>query len=264
MTSITNTRNPLISLANVHLVKVGYFVMSIISHQNVSLVEIHEDVVYIDSRVYCKDVIQVTHRDWMQDTALKYQNVIEARFGQYRIETDYVNIPNGGRKGSKYILLTEAQCNALLVFSRNIGNVAEKKLDLVADFEEAKQLLRNQFERQYKQAHLNHIEFNYSLNQLHEVSGIVNKSQVKNSVVEYFKLDKDYIIIEKQIMMNQDTYEILVTSFCSARGTDISKLPEYIRLHTESFFKFTEDKRRNRVVAKRQRVPEGQLNLFDS
>ena len=114
-------------------------------------VEIQSEQVLIDSRVYCRDIIQVDHSDWMQNTFKKHREKIESRFGKVIVrdvmmdvitsastvlETDGINV------ATKYLLMTEKQCNGFLVFSSNRGNVPEKKLDLVADFDRANQLVR--------------------------------------------------------------------------------------------------------------------------
>ena len=57
-------------------------------------VQIINDVASIDSRVYCRDIIQVDHGDWMSNVIKKWQSLIEQRFGQLRFENGYVNIPS--------------------------------------------------------------------------------------------------------------------------------------------------------------------------
>lgn len=106
-------------------------------------VQIENDVVLIDSRVYCRDIIQVDHHDWMNNVVYKHQSLIEKHFSLLRFENAAVKEQGArGTKYVKYVLMTEAQCNALLVFSRNVGNVPQRKIELIADFEKAKELIK--------------------------------------------------------------------------------------------------------------------------
>ena len=115
-------------------------------------VQVDSEAVYIDSRVYCREVIKVDHGDWMRDTLKKYQDVIESRFGQIRFETAPVLSPLGVANNTQnYALLTEAQCNACLVLSKNLVKTVPAKMELVADFERAKAALRSQLEAQFNQ-----------------------------------------------------------------------------------------------------------------
>lgn len=114
--------------------------------------QVDSEVVYIDSRVYCQEVIKVDHGDWMRDTLSKYQDVIESSFGQLRFETAPVLSPFGVANNTQnYALLTEAQCNACLVLSKNLVKTIPAKMQLVADFERAKVALRSQLESQFNQ-----------------------------------------------------------------------------------------------------------------
>lgn len=120
-------------------------------------VQVDSDVVYIDSRVYCREVIEVDHSDWMRDTLSKYQEVIESKFGLLRVETGAVKTEGGrGVKYQKYALLTEPQVNFALVLSRNSAKTIERKADLIADFERAKAALRSQLEAQFNRLEVEH------------------------------------------------------------------------------------------------------------
>jgi hypothetical protein len=112
-------------------------------------VQVESDAVYIDSRVYCREVIEVDHGNWLSDTLKKYQETIEHEFGAIRYETD--ELKHSQYKGSahqRYALLTEAQCNACLVLSKNLVKTIPAKMQLVADFERAKTAVKAQLESQ--------------------------------------------------------------------------------------------------------------------
>lgn len=112
-------------------------------------VQVESDAVYIDSRVYCREVIEVDHASWVQNVLKKYQSVIESRFGDiYFKNGDGIRRPQGGGAQEVYALLTEPQCNFALSLSRNSPNIVEQKADLIADFERAKAALRSQLEAQ--------------------------------------------------------------------------------------------------------------------
>lgn len=113
-------------------------------------VQIECDTVLIDSRVYCREIIQVHHSDWMGNVVKKWQTLVESKFGTLRFQNGAVLSKNGvANNTEKYVSLTEAQCNAFLTFSRNTGNVPEKKLELIADFELAKQQLKDNLQRSF-------------------------------------------------------------------------------------------------------------------
>lgn len=123
--------------------------------QQLQYVEIQSEQVLIDSRMYCQDIIQVDHGDWLSDTLHKHQATVEERFGAIRFETDLLKHENyKGATRQKYALLTESQCNAFLVLSKNLKKTMIAKLQLVADFENAKDLLKQQLEHQFLQPYV--------------------------------------------------------------------------------------------------------------
>lgn len=231
---------------------------TIVSGSSLRYVEMQADTAYIDSRVYCQEVIQVDHHDWMRDTLRKYQSVIELRFGSIRFETASKTRSVTGRSNPKpeiYALLTEAQCNALLTFSRNIGKVAEAKLDLIADFEQAKQFVRQSFTQRLATTEIAAqlktalTTFPNTLDKLWKTSGIVSKYQVKNAVLRDFVEERDYIWADGILCLNDSTYHILAISFRSLKGADIDQLPEIIQLKTRDYFRYQADKKMNRRIA---------------
>jgi hypothetical protein len=157
--------------------------------QKLLFVQVKSDAAYIDSRVYCRDVIQVDHADWFSNVLKKYQSHVESRFGSIRFENGSKTGVSGkaNPKPQLYAMLTEAQCNAFLTFSRNSSKVAEAKLDLIADFERAKALVRSQLEQQLlaqPQKQVADLEnaldnFPNTLDKLWKVSGILTLSALK-------------------------------------------------------------------------------------
>jgi phage anti-repressor protein len=121
-----------------------------------------------------------------------------------------------------------------------------------------------QLESQLTKATSNHLEFTYSVAHLHSVSGISNKSQVKKAVISEFEEGKHYVFVDKEVFVNQSTFDILVMSFRSIKGTDLSRLPEFIRINTKEYFLYQEKKRKNsRLGQRKYQAPEGQQSLFE-
>lgn len=102
--------------------------------------------------------------------------------------------------------------------------------------------------------------FPFTLDKLWRDSGIVNKSQVKQAILRDFLEGRDYIWVDKLLCINESTYSILIVSFKSLKGADISQLPEIIRLNTKEYFQHQLQKKMNRRVGQ---VDENQLTLFD-
>ena len=53
------------------------------------------DIVYIDTRVYCRNVINVDHGDWFKNTLEEYKVVLEKRFGSIRFQNGSKYRENG-------------------------------------------------------------------------------------------------------------------------------------------------------------------------
>jgi hypothetical protein len=219
-------------------------------------VEMQADTAYIDSRVYCSQIIKVNHSDWMHNVIRKHQLVIESRFGHLRFENgDGVKRPQGGGKQEVYVLLTEPQCNFALSLSRNTSEVVERKADLIADFERAKQFVRSQLTQQLAttqtaaQLKTALTIFPNTLEKLWKTSGIVNKSQVKKAILRDFVEERDYIWADGILCVNDSTFHILAISFRSLKGADVDSLPEIIQLKTREYFRYQADKKMNRRIA---------------
>lgn len=115
-------------------------------------------------------------------------------------------------------------------------------------------------ERSLKAAHTALNSYPFTLDKLWRDSGIVNKSQVKGAILRDFVEGRDYIWVDDLLCMDESTYSILIVSFRSLKGTDVSQLPEIIKLETKKYFQYQLDKRMNRRVAQ---VDENQLSLFE-
>lgn len=231
-------------------------------------VELEANGAYVDSRVYCREVIEVDHADWMRDTLRKYQSMVEQRFGEIRFETDVATRPQGGGTPQQYALLTEAQTNALLVFSRNSAKISERKLDLIADFEQAKQFVRQSFVQRLAttetatQLKTALTTFPNTLDKLWKTSGIVSKYQVKNAILRDFVEERDYIWADGILCLNDSTYHILGISFRSLKGADVDQLPKIIQLKTRDYFRYQADKKMNRRIAQNSEWEQPLLPLI--
>jgi DNA repair exonuclease SbcCD ATPase subunit len=103
--------------------------------------------------------------------------------------------------------------------------------------------------------------FPKSLEELHEVSGIVNKSQVKKAVIDSFERGIEYEIIDGKVVLTDETFAILVLSLRSHRGTDIGRLPRSLTVALLRFFRYLEEKRKNNRAGTRDKKCPGQLQI---
>lgn len=95
----------------------------------------------VDSRLIAAR-LDIEHDSFMR-TIKKYEKRIEQRFGIIRFEIGRSQPnANGAVHEIKYALLTENQATTLMTFSKNTDAVIECKLDLVAAFSEAKQIIK--------------------------------------------------------------------------------------------------------------------------
>lgn len=117
--------------------------------QELRFVQVESNVALIDSRVYCRDVIQVEHGAWMTNILKKHKSLIEELFGTIHFQNGTNYDANGkfNPNPELYCLLTEAQTNFALTLSRNTEKTMRVKAELIADFEQAKEMLRAQLER---------------------------------------------------------------------------------------------------------------------
>ena len=228
-------------------------------------VELQTDTAFIDSRVYCREVIEVDHHDWFNNILKKHQTVIEQHFGIVRFENALT-----GKRGMPeiYALLTEPQTNFALTLSRNTAKTMQRKAELIADFEQAKQFVRQTLTQRFATADtvtqlksaLNN--FPNTLEKVWGTSGIVSKYQVKSAILRDFKEGKDYIFADGILCVNDSTFHILSISFRSLKGTDIDQLPEIINLKTREYFRYQANKKANRLIP--QNSEWEQLTLWNS
>lgn len=256
--------------------------------QELRFVQVESNVALIDSRVYCRDVIQVNHADWLSDTLYKYQNEIESRLGAIRYETDeQVKTTHFDRNGNervsvsppiKYALLTEDQCNACLVLSKNLKKTIEAKLQLVTDFRQAKEMLRAQLERtlaasvapeptssqkelerKYKQVYdkmqffqaksmgqdmlqrlQNHPDtFSEDGELVWQISGIADKYYFNSRCEEDLVYGEDYIRERKKLKLTPYAALKMILNFRSKRGTSARYLPEKVEVDIRKMTKPT-------------------------
>ena len=228
-------------------------------------VELQTDTAFIDSRVYCREVIEVDHHDWFNNILKKHQTVIEQHFGIVRFENALT-----GKRGMPeiYALLTEPQTNFALTLSRNTAKTMQRKAELIADFEQAKQFVRQTLTQRFATADtvtqlksaLNN--FPNTLEKVWETSGIVSKYQVKNSILRDFVEDRDYLWADGILCVSDSTFHILSISFRSLKGANIDQLPEIINLKTREYFRYQANKKANRLIP--QNSEWEQLTLWNS
>lgn len=229
-------------------------------------VEMQADATYIDSRVYCREIIQVEHTPWVRDTLKCHQETIEKFFGVLEFKTQQPLKGSQGGRPEVYVLLTESQANFALTLSRNTTKTMQRKAELIADFERAKQFVRSQLTQQLATTETaNQLKsalnsFPNTLDRLWKVSGIVSKYQVKQAVLRDFVEERDYIWADNILCMNDSTFHILAISFRSLKGADVDQLPEIIQLKTREYFRYQADKKMNRRIA--QDCEWEQLLLF--
>lgn len=108
------------------------------SNSSLQVTEQNGDLV-VDSRLIAIR-LNIQHETFMR-TIKKYESKIEKRFGCIRFEIGVPESPTGNPP--KYALLTEDQATTLMTFSKNTDEVVECKLDLVAAFSEAKQIIQS-------------------------------------------------------------------------------------------------------------------------
>ncbi len=199
-----------------------------LSENQLKFVQVENNTAVIDSRVYCRDIIEVHHGDWMRNVLDEYKDQVESRFGVIRFENGKPQKGTQGGRPEKYALLTEAQCNAFLSLSRNSKTIVGKKMDLIADFEEAKTRIRESLERALfaepdseaealkqriteLEAKIgatvsDRLEFPYSSKQLHRDSRIASHSYVVGAIKRDFIEAQDYQIVENELFMTEQLY----------------------------------------------------------
>ncbi|MBW4666513.1 MAG: hypothetical protein KME60_03455 [Cyanomargarita calcarea GSE-NOS-MK-12-04C] len=193
-------------------------------------VQVESDVALIDSRVYCRDIIEVEHRFWFSDTLKKYQPLIESRFGIVRFETSL-----SGKVGmpEKYALLTEPQCNLLLALSRNIGKVAEKKADLIADFEAAKQQIRASLERSLNpqvNPQLDPTRFDYCFDAAVQITGHRSRYATMRRLLDYLDEGKDYQWNGSTLWLCNPIFYSFIAASRTIRGIDVEQVGQTVTL----------------------------------
>jgi len=109
------------------------------SNSSLQVTEQNGDLV-VDSRLIAMR-LGIEHRAFMQ-TLKRYQDKIESRFGVITFEMSKPLEGSQGGRPEKYALLTEDQATTLMTFSKNTEIVVDCKLDLVAAFSEAKQIIK--------------------------------------------------------------------------------------------------------------------------
>jgi hypothetical protein len=221
-------------------------------------VQIVDSIAVIDSRVYCEKIIEVKHSDWMQNIVEPYRSEIEQEFGIFRFANGEID---GRGRPEKYLLATEDQISALLVFSRNTAKVRKQKLALIRELSEARKFIRQRLERQLSLTVSDVPGYTHTLDTLWKDSGIVNRWQVKQAVTRDFVEGKHYYIENGVMQITETCYLILMLNFRSKRGSDVSRLPSLVKIDKEELFQYEQRKRANTRNPQKYCDPM-QLSLF--
>lgn len=107
------------------------------SNSSLQVTEQNGDLV-VDSRLIALR-LNIAHETFMR-TIKKYESKIEKRFGCIRFDFGVPESATGNPP--KFAWLTENQATTLMTFSKNTDAVVDCKLDLVAAFSEAKQIIK--------------------------------------------------------------------------------------------------------------------------
>jgi hypothetical protein len=103
--------------------------------------------------------------------------------------------------------------------------------------------------------------FPISIDELQLTTQIVNKAQIKAAIVRDLEPIKDYVEMDGKIYVTLSMYHILTMSFRSEAGTDISRLPEILKVQTLEYFRLQEKRRANVRMGKRDKTSPGQIPL---
>lgn len=236
--------------------------------QNLRYVQVEADAAYIDSRVYCREIIEVAHKDWLNDTLRKYQDIIEELFGVVRFETAKPPEGSQGGRPEVYALLTESQCNFALTLSRNIGKTMRKKAELIADFEQAKTALRSQLNRQFNTSSQSTDKgFCYPLALHWKATGYTRLRYARNAIKRDFLENKHYAVIDGELMLTEITLAISVFASRSKRGVNADLMPDVsftLKDYASYQNAIAQNKQNARLMQEIERDREtGQLNFFE-
>ena len=227
-------------------------------------VELKSDTALLDTRIYCLDIINVHHGDWIRDTLKPHLDLVEEFFGAVQFSTELRESSIRFETGSKikynpkpeiYAFLTEPQTEFLLTLSRNTKITVRKKAELIADFQVAKEFVRQQLQRQFEspatpQYPASNVNFCHTIHKVRAMSGIKSLSQVRKAIERDFIDGVDYAVVNQILCLNTETYLRLSTKFRSAEGVNLAMLPDKLDFATCRYFKAKTDAKKNSRVAK--------------
>lgn len=212
---------------------------------SLQFVQVESDTAYIDSRVYCAEVIEVDHIDWVRDTLRKHQSIIEHYFGVLRFETDKPTKGSAGGRPEVYALLTEDQCAFALTLSRNTAKTTIRKAELIAEFAAVKRFQKEQLERQLaainalpQMRELTVADYRCTFWKVHHDSGISCPYYVRDVITDGY----DYRIVNGLVCVTYKTYCELLMMFRSQKGAIPWELTQDLR----AMFWHNEESKMNR------------------
>jgi len=190
-------------------------------------VQADTDIAYVDSRVYCAEIIEVDHHDWMRDTLKKHLATVEQYFGTVRFETAPVLSKNGVKNNTQsYALLTEPQASFLLTLSRNTAKTMQRKAELIAEFESAKAYRRNQLEAQFTAPSHTAPTFSYPVAQLRAIANYCTLAYTKATIRRDYVEGLHYVVVGSEMMLSEICFGLAVNASRSRKGVDLENCPD--------------------------------------
>jgi phage regulator Rha-like protein len=225
-------------------------------------VQVQANTAYIDTRVYCAEIIEVEHAPWMRDTLRQYQTVIEEFFGVVEFKTQQ---PLEGSKGGRpeiYALLTEDQCGFALTLSRNTAKTMRQKAKLIAEFSLAKAALRTQLEAQFTAPSHTAPTFTYPVAQLKAIANYCTFAYTKAAIRRDYVEGLHFVMVGREMMLSEICFGLAVNASRSRAGVDLENCPD-IQISIRDAIAHHNAKAANKQNARltRQSKCPGQLSL---
>lgn len=193
------------------------------------IVTINETLV-VDSRLIAEE-LGIAHESFFR-TIKRYETKIEQRFGCIRFEIGVPDKPTGNPP--KYAYLSEDQATALMTFSKNTDQVVECKLNLVAAFSKAKQVIKDVIPQQsdrIRELELENAFLDKQL-QLRQLDNSMLLMHGKQTVLALRGYDQAIVEVERKV-----TEVIDNRSGDKRKGMTTAQLNDYLKQKTGQCFK---------------------------
>jgi hypothetical protein len=226
-------------------------------------VQADTDIAYVDSRVYCAEIIEVDHHDWMNNVLKKYLAIIEQYFGTVRFKNAPVLSKNGVANNTEiYALLTEDQSAFSLTLSRNTVKTMQRKAELIAEFAAAKAYRRTQLEAQFTAPSHTAPTFNYPVAQLKAIANYCTLAYTKAAIRRDYVEGLHFVMVGREMMLSEICFGLAVNASRSRAGVDLENCPD-IQISIRDAIAHHNAKALNKQNARLTRPSEcpGQLSL---